>query len=71
MERILQELALHLLVEHIVLHVRSHTVGKHGLVVLLAAISRVRYDFTAVEAELVIKGLEERDKCAIVSGSPI
>ena len=51
MERILQELELHLLVEHIVLHVRCHAVGKHELVVLLAAISRVCYDFAAVDAE--------------------
>ena len=67
MEWILQELALHLLVEHIVLHVRSHAVGKHELVVLLAAISGVCYDFTAVEAELVMEGFQERDKSAIVS----
>lgn len=55
-EWIFQELALHLLVEHVVFHIWSHAVGKHELVVLLAAISRVCYDFAAVEAELVTEG---------------
>ena len=50
MEWILQELSLHLLVEHIVLHIGSHAVGEQELVVLLTAIACVRYDFTAVEA---------------------
>ena len=63
-EWIFQELALHLLVEHVVFHIWSHAVGKHELVVLLAAISRVCYDFAAVEAELVTEGLQKGDERA-------
>lgn len=70
-EWIFQELALHLLVEHVVFHIWGHAVGKHELVVLLAAISRVRYDFAAVEAELVTEGLQKGDERAVVSGSPV
>ena len=71
MERILQELALHLLVEHVVFHVWSHAVGKHELIVLLASISRVCHYLAAVEAELVIEGFQERNENAIVCRSPI
>ena len=70
-EWIFQELALHLLVEHVVFHIWSHAVGKHELVVLLAAISRVCYDFAAVEAELVTEGLQKGDERAVVSGPPV
>ena len=43
----------------------------HELVVLLAAISRVCYDFAAVDAELVTEGLQKGDERAVVSGSPV
>ena len=39
MEWVVPELALHLLVEQVVFHVWSYTVGKHELVVLLATIA--------------------------------
>ena len=71
MERILQELALHLLVEHVVFHIWSHAVGKHELIVLLASVSRVCHYLAAVEAELVMEGFQKGYKCPIVSRSPI
>ena len=71
MERILQELALHLLMEHVVFHVWSHAVGKHELIVLLASVSRVCHYLAAVEAELVMEGFQKGYKCSIVSRSPI
>ena len=50
MERILQELALHLLVEHVVFHVWSHAVGKRELIVLLASIARACHYLAAVDS---------------------
>ena len=71
MERILQELALHGLMEHVVFHIWSHAVGKHELIVLLASVSRVCHYLAAVEAELVMEGFQKGYKCSIVSRSPI